>query len=113
MGLDKITWEEYQGLGLKDKGRGEVKGFEALTGFFKVPSLRNVTETAPYMHDGSLKTLEEVVEIYAKGGHPNDHLSEKIKKLDLSDQDKQDRDIRQECGAHFVSLRRNHLFKLC
>jgi cytochrome c peroxidase len=47
--------------GLTDKGRGEVKGFEALKGFFKVPSLRNVTETAPYLHDGSVKTLEDMI----------------------------------------------------
>lgn len=47
--------------GLKDKGRAKVKGFEALEGFFKVPSLRNVTETAPYMHDGSVVTLEDAV----------------------------------------------------
>ena len=42
------------------------------------------------MHEGSQKTLEEVVEWYAKGGHPNPHLSDKIKKLDLTDQDKAD-----------------------
>jgi len=42
------------------------------------------------MHDGSQKTLAEVVEWYAKGGHPNEHLSKDIKKLELSDQDKQD-----------------------
>ena len=42
------------------------------------------------MHDGSLKTLEEVVEWYNKGGHPNKHLSDKIKKLDLKDQEKKD-----------------------
>ena len=46
--------------------------------------------TAPYMHDGSQATLEEVVEWYAKGGHPNEWLSEKVKKLELSDQDKAD-----------------------
>jgi cytochrome c peroxidase len=46
--------------------------------------------TAPYMHDGSQKTLEEVVEWYAKGGHPNQWLDEKIKKLELTDQDKKD-----------------------
>jgi cytochrome c peroxidase len=40
------------------------------------------------MHDGSQKTLEEVVEWYAKGGHPNPYLDEKIKKLDLTEQDK-------------------------
>jgi cytochrome c peroxidase len=42
------------------------------------------------MHDGSQKTLEEVVEWYAKGGHPNPYLSDKIKKLDLTAQDKAD-----------------------
>jgi cytochrome c peroxidase len=46
--------------------------------------------TGPYMHDGSQKTLEEVVEWYAKGGHPNKWLSDKIKKLELSAQDKAD-----------------------
>ena len=46
--------------------------------------------TAPYMHDGSQKTLEEVVEWYAKGGHPNQWLDEKVKKLELTDQDKKD-----------------------
>ncbi|MCA8987524.1 MAG: cytochrome-c peroxidase, partial [Planctomycetaceae bacterium] len=59
-------------------------------GAFKTPTIRNVALTAPYMHDGSQKTLEEVVEWYVKGGHPNDHLSDKVKKLELSDQDKAD-----------------------
>jgi cytochrome c peroxidase len=52
--------------------------------------VRNVAMTAPYMHDGSQKTLEEVVEWYVKGGHPNPYLSNKMKKLDLSEQDKKD-----------------------
>lgn len=42
------------------------------------------------MHDGSQDTLEEVVEWYAKGGHPNPQLSDKIKKIELSNQDKKD-----------------------
>jgi hypothetical protein len=42
------------------------------------------------MHDGSRKTLEQVVEWYAKGGHRNPYLSEKMKKLELSEQDKKD-----------------------
>ena len=71
-------------------GRSSVSGNEADHGAFKTPTVRNVSLTAPYMHDGSQKTLMEVVEWYAKGGHPNDHLSEKVKKLELSDQDKQD-----------------------
>ena len=62
----------FQKLGLvkpwptKDKGVGGLKGQEALTGFFKVPSLRNITETAPYLHDGSVKTLDEMVKKMAE-----------------------------------------------
>jgi len=47
--------------GLKDKGREEATHKESDAYFFKVPSLRNITETAPYLHDGSVKTLEEMV----------------------------------------------------
>jgi cytochrome c peroxidase len=42
------------------------------------------------MHDGSQKTLEEVVEWYDKGGHPNPYLSDKIKKLNLTKEEKAD-----------------------
>lgn len=62
----------YQKLGLvkpwptEDKGRANVEGFEALVGFFKVPSLRNITETGPYLHDGSVETLEEIVKKMAE-----------------------------------------------
>ena len=42
------------------------------------------------MHDGSQKTLEEVVEWYDKGGHPNPYLSDKMKKLNLTAQEKED-----------------------
>lgn len=56
-----------------DKGVGEVTGSAADEGFFKVPSLRNIALTAPYMHDGRFATLEEVVEFYNSGvvNHPN------------------------------------------
>lgn len=56
-----------------DSGRARVTGQSADVGKFKVPSLRNIAQTAPYMHDGSLKTLEEVLEHYSSGGknHPN------------------------------------------
>ena len=55
------------------------------------------------MHDGGTKTLEEVVDWYAKGGHPNPNLSEKIKKLDLTDQDKKDlvEFMKQGCASAF------------
>jgi cytochrome c peroxidase len=88
--------ELYHNLGIgMDKpethsGRFSKSKAEKDRGAFKTPTIRNVAQTPPYMHDGSLKTLEEVVEWYAKGGHPNPHLSDKVKKLDLTDQDKKD-----------------------
>ena len=56
-----------------DNGRGEVTGDAADNGKFKVPSLRNVEVTGPYMHDGRFATLEEVIEHYNSGlqAHPN------------------------------------------
>ena len=51
-----------------DPGVGGAGGTPAQTGFFGVPSLRNVGATAPYMHDGSLATLEDVVDFYREGG---------------------------------------------
>lgn len=56
-----------------DKGLGAVTGLTSDEGFFKVPSLRNIELTAPYMHDGRFATLEQVVEFYNSGvvNHPN------------------------------------------
>jgi cytochrome c peroxidase len=56
-----------------DKGRGAITGLTQDEGLFKVPSLRNIELTAPYMHDGRFATLEEVVEFYNSGvvNHPN------------------------------------------
>ena len=63
----------------------------ASIGKFKTPTLRNVALTAPYMHDGSVKTMEEVIDLYDKGGIPNPQLSsENIRKLRLTDQQKSD-----------------------
>jgi len=59
-------------------------------GVFKVPTLREIEHTAPYMHDGSLKTLEDVVDYYDKGGNPNKNLDANIRKLNLTEQDKKD-----------------------
>ncbi|QDT41561.1 Cytochrome c551 peroxidase precursor [Gimesia alba] len=91
-----MTDEKYHNLGVgmdakkPDLGRYEVTKQEKDKGAFKTPTIRNVEFSAPYMHDGSQKTLEEVVEHYNKGGTPNPYLSEKVKKLNLSDQDKKD-----------------------
>ena len=59
-------------------------------GAFKVPTLRNVALTAPYMHDGSLNSLESVIDHYIKGGFDNPNKDNRIKELDFSENDKQD-----------------------
>ena len=78
-----------EGIG-SDVGRYAVTHDPRDWGAFKIPTLREVEHTAPYMHDGSLKTLEEVVEFYDKGGNPNRNLDPNIRPLHLSEQQKQD-----------------------
>jgi cytochrome c peroxidase len=76
----------FDGSKYADTGRYAVTQDAADLGRFKTPSLRNVSRTAPYMHDGSMKTLQEVLEYYNRGGNrdaPN--LDEKIQPLGLSD----------------------------
>ncbi len=73
-----FTTEEYKNNGLDsvpdlnsfpDKGRGEVTGKVIDNGTFRIPTLRNIALSAPYMHDGRFQTLEEVLEHYNSGGH--------------------------------------------
>jgi len=71
-------------------GRFNVTRMISDIGKFKTPTLRNIALTAPYMHDGSLQTLEDVVEYYDKGGNKNLFLDPAIFRLHLSDQEKQD-----------------------
>ncbi len=59
-------------------------------GKFKTPSLRNIALTSPYMHDGSLNTLEEVIEHYDKGGYKNRFIDAEIFPLHLTPQEKAD-----------------------
>ena len=73
-----------------DLGRYVVTKKEPDKGAFKTPTLREIEHTAPYMHDGSIKTLEEVVEHYDKGGIKNAWLNEQMKPLNLTKQDKSD-----------------------
>lgn len=73
--------------GKAKSGRAAVTGNAGDTGKFKTPTLRSIRLTAPYMHDGSQKTLADVVAFYARGGNANPHLDGKIKKLDLSAKD--------------------------
>lgn len=67
-----------------DEGRFAISKLEGDTGSFKTPTLREIAKTAPYMHDGHLKTLEEVVEYYNKGGTQNPYLDEEIFELKLT-----------------------------
>lgn len=73
-----------------DSGRARITGLSSDVGRFKVPSLRNVEHTAPYMHDGSMAGLEEVVEHYSSGGNPHPNKSSLIQPINLTVQEKQD-----------------------
>ena len=85
-----FTDEDFHNTGVgwgrepADLGRFAVTKADADRGKFKTPTLRGARLTAPYMHDGSLKTLAEVVEFYNKGGTPNPRLDPLMAPLGLS-----------------------------
>ena len=91
-----LTDESFHNIGIgmdaeePDLGRFAVTGEAQDKGAFKTPSLRNIALTAPYMHDGSLATLYDVVVHYDVGGTKNPTLSEKIFPLELTEQERQD-----------------------
>ncbi|MBK6610346.1 MAG: cytochrome-c peroxidase [Sphingobacteriales bacterium] len=92
-GLDKAaTLNDF-----KDQGYGKITGNPNDNGKFKTPTLRNIAQTAPYMHDGRFKTLEEVIEHYDSGIEISPNIDPIIYadfgtdlKLGLSEQDKKD-----------------------
>ena len=65
----------------KDSGRYTITGFPIHLFSFKTPGLRNVALTAPYMHNGVFKTLEEVVDFYNEGGGKGLHIAPKNQSL--------------------------------
>jgi|SRR5215510_973750 len=73
-----------------DTAHYQVTKKEGDKGAFKTPTLRNIAQTAPYMHDGSKKTLEDVVEYYGRGGTPNPYLAAEVKPLNLTVSEKKD-----------------------
>jgi len=91
-----FTDESFHNLGVgmdkpnPDWGRFGVTKQDFDRGAFKTPTLRNVTQSGPYMHDGAETSLLEVVKFYDKGGVPNKWLSKEIKPLHLTDQDRAD-----------------------
>jgi cytochrome c peroxidase len=83
----------FHNIGLTDdadEGRYAVKKVRILKGAFKTPTLRNITKTAPYMHNGVYRTLEEVIDHYDKGGVDRANLSPNMKPLKLTTAEKED-----------------------
>ncbi len=108
--------EKYHNLGIgmdakePDVGRFAVTKDPKDWGAFKTPTIRNVALSAPYMHDGSLKTLADTVEHYNKGGMPNKNLSDKVKKLNLNKQQVQDIvAFMKACTGRFPKVERERL----
>lgn len=84
IGLSSITNET------PDLGRYNIRPVKLMRGAFKTPTLRNISLTAPYFHDGSAQTLEDVVEHYIQGGEIKDNLSPEMKEIELNIQEKHD-----------------------
>ncbi|MEN8957359.1 MAG: cytochrome c peroxidase [Flavobacteriales bacterium] len=89
-----FTDNSFQSIGLypnyADSGRMRITLNEADRNKFVVPSLRNVAVTKPYMHDGSLANLEEVIDFFNSGGHLSANKSNLVRPLNLSIQEKRD-----------------------
>lgn len=90
-----LTDRDYHNIGLTlyhtaDAGRARITLQPEDEGKFKTPTLRNVAITGPYMHDGSLATLEEVIDHFATGGLDQPNLSPHMQPFTLSAQDKAD-----------------------
>jgi cytochrome c peroxidase len=90
------TDEEFHNTGVSwevvpaDRGRFAVTRKAADRGRFKTPTLRGLTATAPYMHDGSLRTLDDVVEFYDRGGGKNPNRDPFLRPLELEKGERQD-----------------------
>lgn len=80
-----IAWQNGR---LQDDGRFIVTGKNEDRGAFKTPTLREVARTSPYMHDGSLPTLDAVIKFYDEGGRPNPTIDPEIRPLKLTTDEK-------------------------
>jgi cytochrome c peroxidase len=88
--MDRAAIESVGARPEPDLGRYEVTQNPADRWLYKTPSLRNIALTASYMHDGSLASLEAVVEFYDRGGYPGPHTDPLIQPLQLNTQEKSD-----------------------
>jgi cytochrome c peroxidase len=80
-----VAWRNGQ---FSDEGRYLVTGVDLDRGAFKTPTLREIARTAPYMHDGSLVTLDAVVDFYSDGGRANPALDQDMRPGHFTDEDK-------------------------
>jgi cytochrome c peroxidase len=88
-----FTDQGFHNLGLKgevDPGRFAIVPVQISRGAFKTPTLRDVALTAPYMHNGAYRTLEEVIDHYDGGGDQKGNLDPNLKPLGLTEQEKKD-----------------------
>ncbi len=92
---DQFTDESFHNTGvawregaLQDEGRAAVTGQSYQRGAFKTPTLREIGRRGPYMHDGSILTLEDVIDYYDRGGNRNPYLDEKLMPLHLTQAEK-------------------------
>ncbi|HEY3845991.1 MAG TPA: cytochrome c peroxidase [Acetobacteraceae bacterium] len=86
-----LTDNSFHDIGLPDKdiGRGEWLKVQSMQHAFKTPTLRDVDRRGPYMHDGSLATLAEVIDHYDSGGTERSSLSNEMRPLHLTAAEKQ------------------------
>jgi len=80
-----VAWRDGR---IADEGRFTISENPREHGAFKTPTLREIERTGPYMHDGSLARLEDVVEFYCNGGRQNPYLDPEIRPLNFTDQEK-------------------------
>ena len=95
-GGPNFTTEKFANIGIgmdapdRDPGRMVVTHKKGDFGKFKIPTMREIAHTGPYMHDGRFKTLEEVLDFYARGALPNPHLDTRITPFYLDEETKRD-----------------------
>ena len=103
--IPTFAMKEYKVLGVPssgdptklddDRGRAAISPGASVERAFRVPTLRNVAKTGPYMHNGSLKTLGDVLDFYSQGGgagrgYPLSNVDDKIRKFDMTPDEKAD-----------------------
>jgi cytochrome c peroxidase len=81
-----VGWDATRAT-FADEGRAAVTRAARDRGAFKTPTLREVSKHPPYMHDGSLATLRDVVTFYSEGGRANPYLDGRIERLQLADRE--------------------------